>query len=174
MGVNEVSDERFEEVYSLVDGAAQLSDGGRTFGTVKIMCFQCALGKNSYSSGIHRIRIKLHHGSAFVGVRSRHIRVVTDEFLMAGQYQNSPSTYGWYTHGGRVVNGRFDERRIDVSNKADVIVELTLNCDERRLTIVISKDSIERDEMEVDGLHAPFPWCLFVQLSRVGACISLV
>jgi hypothetical protein len=49
-----------------------------------------------------------------------------------------------------------------------------VNCDERLLTIVINEDSMEREEMEVDGLHAPFPWCLFVQLNRIGDRVSLV
>ncbi len=173
--VNEVSDEKFQEVYSRVDGTAQLLNDGRTFETIKPMIFQCALGKNSYSTGIHRIRIKNHYGSVFVGIRSRHIKVETSSVSHLSLYQETPSTYGWYTNGTRVLDGWPDHStKINVLKKEDTMIELTLNCDEHRLAIVIGEDNSQRDEMKVDGLDAPFPWCLFVQLSRMGARISLV
>ena len=166
-----MSDENFQKIYSPVDGAAQRLNEGRTFETIKRITYLCALGKNSYSTGIYRIRMKLHYGNAFIGIRSRHLQV---EPSMASLYQETPSTYGWFTNGARTVDGQSDNRAIRVPKKEDTMIELTLYCDEHRLTIVFSGDNSQRDEMKVDGLSAPFPWCLFVQLSRIGACISIV
>lgn len=90
--LREVDDEKFEEVHLHADGAAQIVDDGKTFETIKRMTFNCALGRNTYSTGSHRIRIKLHHGSAFVGIRSHHVRVEPDE---QGMYDRTPSIYGW-------------------------------------------------------------------------------
>jgi hypothetical protein len=135
------------------------------------MTYQCALGKKLYSTGIHRIRIKKHYGSAFIGIRSRYIQL---EPSIASVYHDTPSTYGWFTNGSRIVDGWRDNDAIHVTNKEDVMIELILNCDEHRLTIVIGEDNSQRDDIKVDGLHAPFPWCLFVQLSYIGARISLV
>ncbi|CAF0844571.1 unnamed protein product [Adineta steineri] len=171
---NDVNDEKLEQFYSLEEGAAQLLDQGRTFDAVKKLSYQAALGKNSYYSGTHRIRIKLHYGCAFIGIRSHHIRVEMDPYLMAGQYHKTPSTYGWITRGLRIVNGDSDGCRTKMDEMEDVMIELTLHCDERRLSIVMGKTNFLRDEMDVDHLHAPFPWRLFVQLNRGGGRISLL
>ena len=170
---NEVKDEKFEEVLSLIDGVARLLDDGKMFETAQIMSYQCALGRNSYSAGVHRIHLKIHRGNACIGIRSRRIRLEPDLFLEGGQYQKTPSTYAWVTDSQRVVNGRHSGFGMEPSSREEATVELTINCDERRLTIVIIKETSGQDEMEVDRLHAPFPWCLFVQLNRIGGCISL-
>ncbi|CAF1546397.1 unnamed protein product [Adineta ricciae] len=152
-------------------GQCRRMDDGQTFETIKRLTFNCAVGRNSYSTGNHRIRIKLHYGSAFVGIRSRHIQV---EPNLNKMYCGTPSTYGWYTHGRRFVDGQWDGERIHISNADGAVIELTLHCNEHRLSIVICKDSSERDEIEVNDLHCPFPWCLFVQINRIGARLSLV
>ena len=170
--VDDVSDEKFEEVYSPVDRTALLMNDGQTFETVKCTNYQCALGKKSYSTGINRIRLKMHYGSAFIGIRSRHIQL---EPSFASLYHQSPSTYGWFTIGSRIVDGYCGGHAIDVTKREDLLIELIVNCDQHRLTIVMGDDnSPQRDEMEVDGLHAPFPWCLAVQISPIGVRISLV
>ena len=85
-----------------------------------------------------------------------------------------PPLYGWFTNGGRVRDGRFDSYKLELTNRRDLIFTLVLNCDEHRLTIVLNESSTERDEMDVDCDRAPFPWCLFVQLNRVGARVMLI
>lgn len=171
MIVNEVRADKFEEVHSPADVAALLLDDGRIFKTIQRTNYQCALGRNSYSAGIHRIRLKLQYGSAFIGIRSRHLPL---EPSCASVYHDGPSTYGWFTIGSRIVNGYPDNEVIQVAKTEDVMIDLLLNCDEHRLKIVIGEGSTQQDDMKVDLLHAPFPWCLFVQLSWVGARISLV
>jgi hypothetical protein len=39
---------------------------------------------------------------------------------------------------------------------------------------IVNENNNEQDELEVDHLHAPLPWCLFVQLLRVGGSVSIV
>jgi hypothetical protein len=39
---------------------------------------------------------------------------------------------------------------------------------------IVNENNNEQDELEVDQLHAPFPWCLFVQLSRAEGRASIV
>lgn len=169
--VNEVSDEKFEEVHSPINITALLLNDGRTFETIKRTNYQCALGKKSYSTGIHQIRFKVHYGSAFIGIRSRRIQL---EPSRASFYHDTPSTYGWFTIGSRIVNGYHINPAIDVTKREDTMIELIVNCDEHRLAIVIGEENGQRDELKVDDLQAPFPWCLFVQLSWAGARISLV
>ncbi|CAF1301009.1 unnamed protein product [Adineta steineri] len=56
---------------------------------------------------------------------------------------------------------------------ANGIYVLTLNCDERRLSIMFPNGP-QHDDMDVDLLRTPFPWRFCVQLSRLGGCLSLV
>ncbi|CAF1207943.1 unnamed protein product [Adineta steineri] len=137
------------------------------------MVLQCDFGKNSYSTGIHRIRIIRHFGGAFIGIRSRHVQLETCGEFLVGLYFETPSTYGWFTNGARVVNGCFADYGIDVPRTDAIMIELILNCDEHRLTIAIDEDNSHRDEIKVDGIHAPCPWCFFVQHGRMGARLSL-
>lgn len=160
--VNEVSDEKLEEIYTLNEDAVRLSNDGRTFETTQMKFFHCVTGKNLYFSGIHRIR-------------SRQIKPVPDSMCGgSGMCMKTPSAYGWLTNGGRLANGWFDPIRLPYLTREDAIFTITINCDERRLTIVINENNQEQDEMDVYSLHAPFPWCLFVELSRAGARISLL
>ena len=170
--VKEVIDERFEDIYRPSEDTMQLLDNGRSCTTVKPRSFGCTLGHKVYSSGIHRIRLRLDVGIAFFGIRSRQIPPVPDEFAW-GRYDNSPSTYGWSTNGGRICNGRDSVHGEQKHQERPVGFVLTLNCDEHRLSM-INENSNDRDELEVDLLHAPFPWCLFVQLWRGRSRVSLV
>jgi len=172
--VNEVYDERFEEIYRPNDDAIELLDNGRTCSTARpgLGSHGCALGHHSYSSGIHRIRLRLVYGIAFLGIRSRNIPPVSDE-LAAGRYDSSPSSYGWATSGYRISNGNDDGAGFQLAKDRPTGFVLILNCDERSLSIV-NENNNGRDKMEVDILHAPFPWCLFVQVSRMTGRVSLV
>ena len=167
-----VRDEKFEEIYRPNEDGIRIVNDGRTCEKVKLWSFGCALGNHSYSSGIHRIRIFKQHGIVFLGIRSRSIPPVPD-LLAFGRYDASPSTYGWWTTGARMRNGRHESIELKDDDKSSSVFTLILNCDERRLGI-ISEDSHEQDEMEVYNIHAPFPWCLFGQLSRAGGRVSLL
>jgi len=136
------------------------------------MPFGYALGKNSYSFGIHRIRIKVHQATVFLGIRSRNILHVPSQFNW-GCYDMSPSTYDWSTHSSRLRNGKSELGGLRSIQRNNGLFVLKLICDEHRLSIV-NEVGTKQDEIEVDHLHAPFPWCLFVQLSTVGGHASVL
>jgi hypothetical protein len=91
--VKTVMDDKFEDIFSFNEDAIRLVDDGRACETAKRGSIGCSLGIHSYSSGVHRIRIKVHYGSVFLGIRSRNILPVTNEYVW-GRYDTNPSTYG--------------------------------------------------------------------------------
>ena len=173
---NIVSDEKFAKIYTPDEKTVQLLDDERTVMNVGPGFCGCALGIHSYSSGIHRVRIRVDYGHPVLGIRSRNIPPTRDEYCW-GTYSVSPSTYGWQRGNGRVLNGRLERyelRQIFDNMKNDShIFSIILNCDEHRLSI-IDENTREHDEMEVDNGHAPFPWCLYVDLPWHTARISLL
>jgi len=169
--VNKVTDEKFVDIYTSQKEAAQLLDNGRTLAAVKGCVFVAALGSHSYSSGIHRIRIRVDKGTPFLGILSRSIPLVPREYS-AGRHCDSPSAYGWRITYATVLNGRLHVE--EKSNRTDGdIYTLTLDCDQRRLSLVNEKTNEQR-EIEVDIHHAPFPWCLFVEHNRLTGRLSLI
>ncbi|CAF4470709.1 unnamed protein product [Rotaria socialis] len=173
---NIVNDEKFAQIYIFDENAVQLLDNERTIMTVKPGLPGCALGIHSYSSGIHCVRIRVDNGYPVLGIRSRNIPPIPDEYCW-GSYSVSPSTYGWQKDYGRLLNGRIDRyelKQILNNMKRDShVYTITLNCDEHQLSI-INEDTKEQDEIEVDVGHAPFPWCLYVDLPRCPTRISLI
>jgi hypothetical protein len=84
----------------------QLLSNERTIMNIKPRLFACAVGIHSYSSGIHRIRIRVDNGEPLLGIRSRIIPPTPDEYCW-GAYYTSPFTYGWDVVHGRLLNGKF-------------------------------------------------------------------
>ncbi|CAF1195962.1 unnamed protein product [Adineta ricciae] len=171
-GVNEVYDERFEEIHNSVENTIELFDNGRGCRSVKRGTFGCVLGHHSYSSGIHRIRLKSDYGITFFGIHSRSKPLIPDE-MVCGNYESNPSIYGWGANGYGISNGMFAQRTFTNKSAGVICFVLMLNCDEHKLNI-INENTNERGELNVDTNHTPFPWCLFVQISRMGGCVSLV
>ena len=169
--VNEVHDERFEEIHNSVENTIELFNNGRGCRSVKRGTFGCVLGRHSYSSGIHRIRLKSDYGITFFGIHSRSKPLIPDE-MVCGNYQSNPSIYGWGANGYRSSNGRCAQHTFTNISGDVICFVLILNCDEHKLS-VINENTNERDELNVDTNHTPFPWCLFVQISRMGGCVSL-
>jgi hypothetical protein len=170
--VNTVDDEKFAQIYTPDEKAVHLLDNERTIMNIKPRLFACAVGIHSYSSGIHRIRIRVHDGQPLLGIRSRSIPPTPDEHRWGGYY-TSPSTYGWDIVSGRVLNGEFHGYPLKELKKPAHIYTIILDCNEHRIRI-INEDTKEEDEMEVDICNAPFPWCLFVDLPRTRARVSLL
>ncbi len=108
--VNTVTDEKFVNVYTSNEEAAQLLDNGRTLVGVKFWVYVAALGSHSYSSGIHRIRIRVDNGTPFLGIHSRSIPPVPNE-SGGGRYTDNPSTYGWLINIAAVLNGQLHVAR---------------------------------------------------------------
>jgi hypothetical protein len=107
-----------------------------------------------------------------LGIRSRNIPPMPAEYG-GGRYSFSPSTHGWSRNYMACVNGDFGPRSMDEIDRDGHVYTLILNCDERRLSIS-NENTNEQREMEVDIGDAPFPWCLFVELPRMRARVSLI
>ncbi len=163
--INTNGEERFEEIHTPYGERVQLLDNGRTIMGVKPGLFACALGIRSYSSGIHRIQIRVDKISIVFGIRSRNIPLIPVEFA-AGRYSITPSTYGWGEQYTRFINGNMFRQSWPKINRDGHVYTIILNCDEHQLKI-INENTKEQDEIEVDVRHAPFPWRFFVELSRI-------
>ncbi|CAF1313150.1 unnamed protein product [Adineta ricciae] len=172
--VNIVNDEKFEKVYGVYENAIRIVEDGRTCETIRpgLWSLGCALGHHSYSSSIHQIRIMKQYGMVVIGIRSRNMPFLPD-LSSYGRYDENPSIHCWCSYGGRVRNGRYESAKLTDYHENKCVFTLTLNCDERRLSIV-NEDNHEQDEMNVYESLAPFPWCLFVQISRMGGRVSLL
>ena len=171
--VNMVTDEKFVQIYPSDGKAVQLLNNERTVININYGLHACALGIHSYSSGIHRIQIRIDKGTANLGIRSRNIPPTPDE-VRWGHYGFSPSTYGWGRNCTRIINGRCSySEETNVIKDPGVLYTITLNCDEHRLSI-INEHTKQQDEIEVDVSCAPFPWCLFIALSRMTSQVSLI
>jgi len=170
---NMVDDEKFEEIHSPDQYAIQIVNDGRMCEKVKHGAHGCALESNSYSSGIHQIKVKIHNGNAFLGIRSRNIVPIPFNPEVP-KYDDTPSTYGWWIKSGcKHCNGNLERSSFPKKAEDNSVFILTMNCEEHRL-IIMDEKSKAKDEMEVDRLHAPFPWCLFVELPRMLSRVSLV
>lgn len=130
--------------------------------------WHCAFGTLNYSTGIHQIRVKLEKGitDILIGICSR------DRLPPGPFFYNKPSTCGWFTHGYVVTNGQTYSVGWSRANENDIF-ELTINCNERLLTI-LNERSRAQSSMQVNMYQAPFPWCLFVLSRPVGSRVSLL
>ncbi|CAF0851766.1 unnamed protein product [Adineta steineri] len=168
--VNEVTNEKFEEVDA--EGGTLLLDNGRICESAKHRIPGFAQGSGSYSSGIHRIRFRILRGFLFVGIRSQNLPVQVDFCGENTQYLNSSCICGWYNNRYSVVHGTPNKTDLKMFANANDIYVLTLNCDERRLSITLPNGP-QHDEMEVDLVHTPFPWRFCIMLTRLGGCVSI-
>ncbi|CAF0849603.1 unnamed protein product [Adineta steineri] len=171
--VNNVTDEKFVDIYTSHKEKGQLLDNGRTLVGFQVQgrAFVAALGSHSYSSGIHHVRIRVDKGIPFLGIRSRSIPLVPREGS-AGRHCDSPSAYGWLINYAINRNGLL-RTELQSSRPDGDIYTLTLDCDQRRLSLV-NENTNEQREIEVDIHHTPFPWCLFVEHNRMPGQLSLI
>jgi hypothetical protein len=119
-----------------------------------------ARGLLLYSSGTHRIQMRFEreHGWTFVGIQSHSI-----EPLWPHPFCLSLSSYGWSSHGYPQFDGQETKKEWD-GFKEGHFVELTLDCDNRTLTMV-NRTIEQSHRIQVDIDKAPLPWCLYVFLS---------
>ena len=174
--VNTVTDEKFVNVYTSSEEAAQLLDNGRTLVSVQYWFDVAALGCHSYSTDIHRIRIRVDKGIPFLGIRSRNIPPEPSKTGSGGggrRYTDDSSTYGWLLNGATVIHGKLHVDSAKDKKGEGHIYTLTLDCDERQLRLV-NENTNEQYKIKIDIGHAPFPWCLFVENSQQTGRLSLI
>jgi hypothetical protein len=132
--------------------------------------WQCVFGILNYSTGIHRIRLKLEKCimNTLIGICSRNKPPKDSPFY------NKPTTHGWFTHDYVITNGHGQgSHPIWPPVNENDILELTINCDEKSLSILNERNQAQ-NSMEVDINQAPFPWCLLILHYDKDNQISLV
>jgi len=154
--------------YTTGTSDVQLTDDDRTCEKISHSNYQSVFGTETYSDGVHRIRLKLEQGSANVlmGICSY------SKTLAGTVYYNTVTTHGWFVHGYVVVNGREPQPGWTQVHDQDVL-ELTINCEERSLSIY-NERSAAQSSMDVNINEAPFPWCLLVLFNLKHSRVSLV
>jgi len=130
--------------------------------------WQCVFGTLNYSTGIHKIRLRLEKGSdnILTGICSRNQPPAGPSFY------DKPTTHGWFTHGYTMTNGCGSSPGWPQVKETDIL-ELTINCNEQSLTI-LNEQSRAQKSMQVNINAAPFPWCLLVLFDRKDSRVSLV
>jgi len=130
--------------------------------------WQAVFGTLNYSTGIHKIRLKLEKGSfdIVLGICSRNKQPTGPYFY------DKPTTHGWFINGYVVKNGQ-NPRPGWFQVYHDEILEFIINCTEQSLSIR-NEQSEKQDSMQVNIAEAPFPWCLLVLLHYKTNRVSLV
>jgi hypothetical protein len=162
------SKQEIERFQTVIDSNVQLTDNNRRCELIgQNNSWQCVFGTLNYSTGIHRVRFILEKGTAniLMGICSQ------NKPPSGPSFYGNPTTHGWFIHGYAVTNGRCSSSGCP-SVKENDILELTINCDGRSLSILNEKNR-SQNSIQVNINEAPFPWCLLVLFERVGSRVSL-
>ena len=161
------SEQEIERFLTANNPAVQLTDNNRRCENVNGGWY-CVFGTLNYSTGIHRLRLKLEKGTTDVlmGISSR-FRLPTGPF-----FYNKPSTCGWFTHRHVITNGQGSSIGWPQVNENDIL-ELTINCKEGSITL-LNERSRAKNSIDVNIYQAPFPWCLLVIFRPIGSRLSLI
>ncbi|CAF0933001.1 unnamed protein product [Rotaria sordida] len=162
---SEQGQERFETVSS---STVQLTDNGQKCQNTVGNTWQYVLGTLSYSTGSHRIRLKLENGTSniLMGICSK------SKPPTGPLFYDKSTTHGWFVHGYVMKNGQGSHPGWPQVNENDIL-ELTINCDTRSLSI-LNERSRAQHNIEVNIDEAPFPWCLLIIFYNPGSQVSLV
>ncbi len=91
------------------------------------------------------------------------------------RYHKLRSAYGWSTNGDVWINGmgkRIQWSGIPIEND---ILKLTINCDQRTLTLFNERTHEKTREIHVDLQDkTQFPWCLYLVIANQGYRIRLL
>ncbi|CAF1203567.1 unnamed protein product [Adineta ricciae] len=131
-------------------------------------------GVGEYSSGIHKIRFlfkksDIDYITSF-GIVSK---------LMSLDLKTSDSSYkcyGWNSNDSTCAPGA---DQLQCKNLQDMIgqalfeIELTLDCDNRRISY-INQRTQNRRELNIDITKCPFPWQVHFYLYEIGDCVRLL
>jgi hypothetical protein len=130
--------------------------------------WQCIFGTLNYSTGIHKIRLRLEKGSTniLMGMCSR------NQPPPGPSFYDKPTTHGWFIHGYTVTNGCGSHPGWPRVKESDIL-ELTINCSEQSLSI-LNEQTRAQNRIQVNINASPFPWCLLLLLCNKDNRVSLV
>lgn len=158
------------ESFLVVSAGVQLTDNNRRCKMVSRDSWQCVFGTLTYSTGTHRIRLKLNRS---INKNNILMGVCSQNRLPPGpQFYDKPTTHGWFIHGYVIKNGVGSHSGWPKVNENDII-QLTINCDARSLTIRNENNRAE-SSLQVNINEAPFPWCLLLVMNCISDEVSLL
>ncbi|CAM4952886.1 unnamed protein product [Rotaria socialis] len=162
------SEQRVERFGTVSSSAVRLTDNSRTCENTVDSQWAHVFGTLNYSTGIHRIRLKLDKGTTniLIGICSQNKPPAGPLFY------DKPTTHGWFLHGYVVKNGQGSHPGWPQVSLGDIL-ELSVNCNERSLSI-LNERSRAQNSMQVNIAEAPFPWCLYILFYYKETQVSLV
>lgn len=157
--------ERFKEVSN---SAVQVTDNGRRCKKTGEKDWHCVFGTQMYSTGIHKIRLRLENGTTniLIGICSQ------SKPPSVSPFYNQPTTHGWFIHGYVITNGQGSHPGWPQVLINDIL-ELTIDCEKRSLSI-LNETSRAQHSIQVDITGTPFPWCLLILFDQINSQICLV
>lgn len=127
-------------------------------------------GKNEYSTGCHKVRLRIQETSGrclFFGINSKSIPL-TNQSLTAR------SSYGWSCDNRSWSSGQPQDndpmRRIEM--RTNDAISLMVDCDNRTIFMINERTKI-RCGLKVSNDHCPFPWQLHVVIGEANARVRI-
>ncbi|CAF3669862.1 unnamed protein product [Rotaria sp. Silwood1] len=140
-------------------------------------------GNQSYSNGIHTIRIKFEKTESsninnnewspwiFIGICS----TIDKSAFGDVRYHKLRSACGWSTNGDIWINGmgkRIQWPGIPIEND---IIQLTIDCDQKTLTLFNERTHEKTKQIQIDYQDKTlFPWCFYLVMANQGYKLRLL
>jgi hypothetical protein len=128
-------------------------------------------GKNKYSSGCHKIRLRIESPFNITLLWGINSKATT----LRSQSYSSKSAYLWCNNNCTYSNGSSQSNtsnpRIGM-NKNDIIT-LIFDCNNREIS-TINKRTNTKHELTVNIDNSPFPWQLHVNMNHVKECVCIL
>jgi hypothetical protein len=142
-------------------GNIQIGDDGRTV-IAGLTGHSTARCQGDYSSGQHKFRLKIEqmHQSNWM-----YFGIVSKDAPLQVYSYNTPTTFGWTTHGYTILNASAQENYKGYTSnvKQDDTLELLLDCDRRTICLTNERTN-KKHELDIDVVAYPFPWQLIIGL----------
>ena len=160
--------EKFERTF---DGKVDITEDGEVAIHGVTSGFTEIQGKNEYSSGCHKIRLRiesLNKHDLLLGINSKQTALRHDSYL-------AKSAYLWYSNNYMYVNGsrQDDASRVRIEmNKYDIIT-LIFDCDNKEISMINERTKAQHD-LDVNIEHCPFPWQLHINMHNANESVRIL
>ncbi|CAF1039893.1 unnamed protein product [Rotaria sordida] len=138
-------------------------------------------GNQSYSNGIHHIRMKFEKIEdmnnvkwspwIFIGICSAKDKSAYGDV----RYHKLRSACGWSTNGDVWINGIGKRIQWPATPIENDIIQLIINCDEASLTLLNERTHEKTKPIQIDYQDKTlFPWCFYLVLGNQGYRVRLL
>ncbi|CAF0913653.1 unnamed protein product [Didymodactylos carnosus] len=166
--IQESNQERFNKLV----GKIELADNGKVARHDASVTQSEVRGTGLYSTGIHRIRLKMEKVVDWV-----YVGIINHSAPAHEHSRTSTSAYGWLSGTRKYVfikgqnNPGYDGYDGDIcENDA---VDLVLNCNEFKIQL-LNKRTSKQYEIPIDSQACPFPWQLNVNLYNPNTSVRIL